>query len=183
MVKILKNFKQYLRITENIESGVTNKDFINSFEDLKESSNNQGSDSDKSSDSDNDSDDDGSIIADLMDFDKSNPYWEWCELLAAERKYDSDDANLTRAASEALVSERICTNAAVTPENDNTPFSELMEKMKQDRRQFKKAIPIADLSEDKLIDTQLIEHQLRLTRPEREGFSSCLLYTSPSPRD
>ena len=177
VVKILKNFKQYLRITENIEPDVTNKNLVkslkqlNSFENLK-GSYDEGSDNSKSSDSDNDSDDDGSVIADLMDFDKSNPYWEWCELVAAERKYDSDDANLTRAASDALVSERTCTNAAATPENNNTPFSELMENMKQDRREFKKAIPIADLSEDKLIDTQLIEHQLRLTRPEREGFSS-----------
>ena len=107
-----------------------------------------------------------------MDFDKSNPYWEWCELVAVEKKYENDDTALERAASDALVSERICNNAAVTLEDNNIPFSELMENMKQDRREFKKAIPIADLSEDKLIDTQLIEHQLRLTRPEREGFSS-----------
>ena len=175
VVKILKNFKQFLRITEDVEPGVTNKELIKSLEDLKSGS---GSDSNKSSDSDYDSDDDGSVITDLMDFDKSNPYWEWCELVAAESKYDSDDANLTRAASDALVSERTCTNAAATPENNNTPFSELMENMKQDRREFKKAIPIADLSEDKLIDTQLIEHQLRLTRPEREGFSSEYAFNS-----
>jgi len=129
-----------------------------------------GSDSSKSSD--NDSDDDGSVITDLMDFDKSNPYWEWCELASAEAKYENDDADLTFAASEAFVSERICTNAAVDPEKNNTPFSELIDNMKQDMREFKKAIPVADLSEDKLIDTQLIEHQLRLTRQEREGFSS-----------
>jgi len=107
-----------------------------------------------------------------MDFDKSSPYWEWCELASAESKYENDYADLTSAASEALVSDRICTNAAIYPERDNTPFSELMENLKQDMRQFKKAIPVADLSEDKLIDTQLIEHQLRLTRQEREGFSS-----------
>ena len=169
VVKILKRFKQYLRITENIEPGVTDKELIKSLE----SSKNEGSDSGNNSGSDTDSDDDdGSVITDLMDFDKSNPSWEWCELVSAENKYDFDDDNLTKAASDALVSERICNNAAAIPENNNTPFSELMENLKQDKREFKKAIPIADLSEDKLIDTQLIEHQLRLTRPEREGFSS-----------
>ncbi len=132
---------------------------------------NTGSDSSSKS-SDNDSDDDGSVVTDLMDFDKSSPYWEWCELSAVESKYENDYADLTSAASEALVSDRICTNAAFSPEKNNTPFSELMENMKQDMHQFKKAIPVADLSEDKLIDTQLIEHQLRLTRQEREGFSS-----------
>ncbi|CAN0341446.1 unnamed protein product, partial [Phaeothamnion confervicola] len=118
MIKILKLFKQYLRITDNIEPGTTNKKLMKPLFDL----NNQGSDTSNSSDSDNDSDDDdGAVIADLMDFDKSNPYWEWCELVAAENKYDNDDANLRRVASEALVSERICTNAALIPENNNTP--------------------------------------------------------------
>ncbi len=167
LIKILKNFKQYLRITENVEPGITNKDLINPLKGLL-----KGSGSSKNFDDDNDSNDDGSVIADLMDFDKSNPYWEWCEVITAESKYDIDDAKLTRAASDALVSERTCTNAAATPENNNTPFSELMKNMRQDRIEFKKTIPIADLSEDKLIDTQLIEHQLRLTRAEREGFSS-----------
>ena len=169
VLKILNFFKQQLRITENPELGVTNKELLKS---LKESSNSQGSDSSKTSDSDNDSDDDGSVVADLMDFDKSNPWWDWCELVAAEKKYDRDDAYLTRAASDALISERICINAATTLENDDKLFSELMDNLRQDMREFKKAIPIADLSESKLIDTQLIEHQLRLTRAEREGFSS-----------
>lgn len=150
VIKALETFKESLKSTELDSTGSDNND--------------------KSSD--NDSDDDGSIITDLMDFDKSNPYWEWCELASAEAKYENDDADLTFAASEAFTSERICTNAALDPEKNNTPFSELMENMKQDMRQFRKAIPVADLSEDKLIDTQLIEHQLRLTREEREGFSS-----------
>nr|QEQ13329.1 cytochrome oxidase subunit II [Ectocarpus siliculosus] len=169
ILKILKNFKQYLRITDNVELGLTNKDLIKSLDVLLD---NQGSDSGKKPRSDNDSNDDGSIISDLIDFDKSNPYWEWCELVSSEKKYEKDDANLRIAASEAFVSKRICTNAAVDPESDNTPFSELIENMRQDIRKFKKAIPIAELSEDKLIDTQLIEHQLRLTRPERENYSS-----------
>ncbi|CAM9208929.1 unnamed protein product [Ectocarpus sp. 12 AP-2014] len=168
-IKILKNFKQYLRITDNVELGTTNKDLIKALDSLFD---NQGSDSGKKPRSDNDSNDDGSIISDLIDFDKSNPYWEWCELVSAEKKYDKDDANLRIAASEAFVSKRICTNAAVDPDSDNTPFSELIENMRQDIRKFKKAIPVAELSEDKLIDTQLIDHQLRLTRPERENYSS-----------
>ncbi len=167
--KIINHFKQYLRITENVELDVTNKDLIKSLDALLD---NQGSDDGKKPGSDNDSNDDGSIISDLIDFDKSNPYWEWCELVSAEGKYDKDDINLRLAASEALVSERICTNAAVDPGSDNTPFSELIENMRQDMIKFKKAIPVAELSEDKLIDTQLIEHQLRLTRSEREGYSS-----------
>ncbi|CAN0359168.1 unnamed protein product [Ectocarpus sp. 6 AP-2014] len=157
IIKILKLFKQSLRITDNVELGTTNKDLIKSLDAL---SDNQGSDSVKKPGPDNDSNDDGSIISDLIDFDKSNPYWEWCELVSAE------------TASEAFVSKRICTNAAVDPESDNTPFSELIENMRQDIRKFKKAIPVAELSEDKLIDTQLIEHQLRLTRRERENYSS-----------
>jgi len=169
ILKILRNFKQYLRITDNVELGVTNKDLMKSLDALLDT---QGSDSGKKPGSDSDSNDDGSIISDLIDFDKSNPYWEWCELVSAEGKYEKDDANLRIAASEAFVSERICTNAAVDPESDNTPFSELIENMRQDTRKFKKAIPVAELSEDKLIDTQLIEHQLRLTRPERESYSS-----------
>ncbi|CAN0566013.1 unnamed protein product, partial [Ectocarpus sp. 12 AP-2014] len=168
-IKILKNFKQYLRITDNVELGVTNKDLIKALDTL---SDNQGSDSGKKPRPDTDSSDDGSIISDLIDFDKSNPYWEWCELVSAEKKYEKDDANLRIAASEAFVSKRICTNAAVDPDSDNTPFFELIENMRQDTRKFKKAIPVAELSEDKLIDTQLIDHQLRLTRPERENYSS-----------
>ena len=169
IIKILKVFKQSLRINDNVELGTTNKDLIKSLSALFD---NEGSDSGKKPRSDNDSNDDGSIISDLIDFDKSNPYWEWCELVSAEKKYEKDDVNLRIAASEAFVSKRICTNAAVDPESDNTPFSELIENMRQDIRKFKKAIPVAELSEDKLIDTQLIEHHLRLTRQERENYSS-----------
>jgi len=176
MLKMVKNFKQCLRITDDVKPGLTDQDFIDGLERVRRSFFTKDSDIGKgpnsNNDSDKDSDDDGSVVSDLMDFDKSNPYWEWCELVAVEKKYENDDTALERAASDALVSERICNNAAVTLEDNNIPFSELMENMKQDGRKFRKAIPIADLSETKLIDTQLIEHQLRLTRSEREGLSS-----------
>nr|YP_011008271.1 cytochrome oxidase subunit II [Hapterophycus canaliculatus]WBP70172.1 cytochrome oxidase subunit II [Hapterophycus canaliculatus] len=177
-IKIIKIFKQYLRITEDSKLGVVHQSLIKSLVDLTSddspsSSGDEGSGSDNSFGSNDDSDgDDSSIVSDLTKFDEFNPFWNWCEYVSVKSKYDLDDATLTRLGVEALVSERTCNSAALFPEEIDTPFPELAERMKKDIRELRKFIPIADLSEDKLIDVQLIEHQLRLTRAEREGYSS-----------
>ena len=203
IIKIIKIFKQYLKITDNIKLGETNKELINFLNDCLDdqasnssknlSLDNQASNSDKDPSSDynskdaddsnsdkdpssdydsNDDDGDLSIISDLIDFDDSHPYWKWCELISAEKIHEKDYLNLRLAADKAIVSERLCMNAVFEPENNNTPFSELIENFKQDLIKFKKAIPVEYISEEKLIDTQLIDDQLRWTRPERENFSS-----------
>nr|YP_009073532.1 cytochrome c oxidase subunit 2 [Scytosiphon lomentaria]AIQ78535.1 cytochrome c oxidase subunit 2 [Scytosiphon lomentaria] len=186
-IKIIKTFKQYLRITEEAKLNEVHQSTVKSLTDLTPSSDDssaagdQGSDSDKSFGSDDkSSDDDGSVVTDLTNFDKFNPFWDWCEYASIKNKYDLDDATLTRLGVEALVSERTCNSAALFPEEIDTPFSELTERMKKDIRALRKFIPIADLSEDKLIDTQLIEHQLRLTRAEREGYSSKFAFDTAS---
>nr|NP_150411.1 cytochrome c oxidase subunit 2 [Pylaiella littoralis]CAC50852.1 cytochrome c oxidase subunit 2 [Pylaiella littoralis] len=189
VIKILNSFNKYLNLTGNIQSEFTSKDFIEAFfflsllNDLEALPVDFNSDSlpdfkgsGKGFDDDNDSsDDDGSVISELMYFDKSDPYWEWCELVSAEKESDKDYFALKLALSNFFTSERRCNNAALLepePEDENRPFLELVEDFIKDLRKFKKAKPIADLSESKLIDTQLIVHQLRLTRPEREIYSS-----------
>ena len=179
-LKILKTFKQYLRITEETKMGEVHESLIKYLTNL--SSDNRPSSGDQGSDgtSDFNSDNDGSVVADLTNFDEFNPFWNWCEYVSVKNKYDLDDATLIRLGIEALVSERTCNSAALFPEEIDTPFSELTERMKKDIRALRKFIPIADLSEDKLIDTQLIEHQLRLTRAEREGYSSKFAFDTAS---
>ena len=165
-IKLLTTYKQLLRLTDDDKIKEDYKSLSQQLSNMKGSG-----DTDKSSGFD-DSDSDGSIVDDLTEFDKSNPNWDWCELVSAQKKYESDDADLVKACSEALTSERLCNNAALLLPEDDTPFPELVERMLKDFRELNRVIPIADLSEDKLIDTQLIDHQLRLTRAEREGYSS-----------
>nr|WVH38393.1 cytochrome c oxidase subunit 2 [Colpomenia sinuosa] len=174
VTKLLRTFKQYLRITEEDKLNELPKSII---KDLTLSSDNSLSEKEGSSDSknfgsDDDSDSDGSVVSDLTYYDKSNSNWDWCEFLAVKKKYEIDDSTLTRKGSDALTSEKICNSAALFPEENDTPFIELVDNMSRDLRELNRFIPIANLSEDKLIDTQLIDHQLRLTRAEREGYSS-----------
>nr|AZJ13623.1 cytochrome oxidase subunit II [Endarachne binghamiae] len=172
VLKILKTFKQYLRITEEADMKKVHTSLFKSLSNLgsddSPSTSNEGSDSSNNFNPD----DDDSAVADLTNFDEFNPFWNWCEYVSIKNKYNLDDATLTRLGVEALVSERTCNSAALFPEEIDTPFSELTERMKKDIKALRKFIPVADLSEDKLIDAQLIEHQLRLTRAEREGYSS-----------
>ena len=173
VIKFFKTFKQYLRVTEedklqDLHESISKELFLNSGSLFSDK---QGSDSSKSSGFD-DSDDDGSIVSDLTEFDKSNSNWEWCELVSAKNKYDHDQRTLIRIGSDAFTSERLCNSAALLREEDDTPFPELVDNMTRDSKELRRFIPIANLSEDKLIDTQLIDHQLRLTRAEREGYSS-----------
>ena len=197
VVKILKTFKQYLKITEDLQPGDVNRKLITSLftvklvNDVEELpfdkienhlptiyglGDFEGSDSFKSPKSDDDSnDDDGSVITKLVNFDNS----KWCELDAAEKTSDQDYYNLKMALGDFFTSERRCNNAALLepePEDENRPFLELVDDLIQDLRKFKKARRVEELSESKLIDTQLIDHQLKLTRAERELYSSEFAY-------
>nr|YP_009549856.1 cytochrome oxidase subunit II [Cladosiphon okamuranus]AYW52570.1 cytochrome oxidase subunit II [Cladosiphon okamuranus] len=227
IINMLKTFKQYLRITEDLEPGVVDQELMNSLESLKdelkkgsddesdggkepdggnepddESDGGNESDGGKEPDGGNEPDDESdggnesdgyssdnrslvgdlsdnkSLVADLMDFDESLPSWKWCELISAEDKYNLDDANLERALGDFFNSERRCNNAAAVLEDNNIPFVENLKSLVQDNISFKKAEELADLSEDKLIDIQLIEHKLRLTRSERNSLNSEFAWNS-----
>ena len=119
-----------------------------------------------------DSDNCDSVVTDLKFFDNSVKFWKWCELLATKQKYNLDIGELEEAAYNAFLVVRACNKAASALEDDNVPFSENIEKMKRTSWRLKELKPVADLSESRLIDTQLTEHQLRLTRFERESLSS-----------
>ena len=197
VAKILKTFKQYLKITENLQPGDVNRKLITSlftvklvndieelpFDNIEDRlpsiyglDDFKGSGTFKSPKSDDDSnDDDGSVIGELVNFDDS----KWCELDSAEKVSDQDYYNLKKALGDFFTSERRCNNAALLepePEDENRPFLDLVDNLIQDLRKFKKARRIEELSESKLIDTQLIDHQLKLTRPERELYSSEFAY-------
>lgn len=195
VIKILKIFKQYSKITENLQLDDANRKLITSLfmvkllKEIEELPSDkiknhlstiyglddlQGSDSSKNlgSDEDSNDDDDGLVIAELMEYDND---FKWCELASAESISDQDYYNLKRALGDFFTSERRCNNAALLepePEDENRPFLDVVNDLIQDLRKFKKARRIEELSESRLIDTQLIDHQLKLTRLKREFYSS-----------
>nr|QWK44221.1 cytochrome oxidase subunit II [Akkesiphycus lubricus] len=182
ILKILKTFKMYIRLIKNNDLEATPAFVLDSLTDKGPSLSGSGSlDNDtfsgKGLGDDDGFDDDGSyeeldsIISELNSVDEVSPAWE--ELLIAERGYDAADTELTRAAAEVFNLESIIMRflaRRITAKELNFDVTEPA--LAEAKIRLSKALIEIERAEDNLIDTQLIAHKLRLTRAEREGYSS-----------
>ena len=93
------------------------------------------------------------------------------ELRLVENFYERAETELSRALTQVFEAECVCLRALARGEI-KIPIEEMMANLEEGRIRLDKALVEAEIAENNLIDTQLIAHQLRLTRSEREGYSS-----------
>nr|WBP69857.1 cytochrome oxidase subunit II [Costaria costata] len=174
VLKVLKIFKQYVRIVNEIDLTAKTMDLFKSLDEIKPDKGNTpssdgsygGLSENKGLDSNTDT---GSIVAELNKVDEAS--YKWLELKAAEDFYEGAETELSRALTQVFEAECVCLRALARGEI-KIPIEEMMANLDEGRIRLDKALVEAEIAENNLIDTQLIAHQLRLTRPEREGYSS-----------
>nr|YP_011008166.1 cytochrome oxidase subunit II [Egregia menziesii]WBP70067.1 cytochrome oxidase subunit II [Egregia menziesii] len=166
VIKALKIFKQYIRIVDEMELTAKTMDLFKSLDEIKPGKGNTPS-------SDDDSGDLGSntnfIVEELNKIDETS--YKWLELRSAENFYEGAETELSRALTQVFEAECVCLRALARGEI-KIPIEEMMANLDEGRIRLDKALIEAEIAENNLIDTQLISHQLRLTRSEREGYSS-----------
>nr|YP_011007886.1 cytochrome oxidase subunit II [Agarum clathratum]WBP69717.1 cytochrome oxidase subunit II [Agarum clathratum] len=172
VLKVLKIFKQYIRIVNETELTAKTMDLFKSLDEIKPDKGNTPS-SDGSNgglpETKNLDFNTGSIVAELNKIDEAS--YKWLELKAAEDFYEGAETELSRALTQVFEAECVCLRALARGEI-KIPIEEMMANLDEGRIRLDKALVEAEIAENNLIDTQLIAHQLRLTRPEREGYSS-----------
>nr|QWK45079.1 cytochrome oxidase subunit II [Thalassiophyllum clathrus] len=172
VLKVLKIFKQYIRIVNETELTAKTMDLFKSLDEIKpDKGNTPSSDGSSGGLSENKSLDSntGFIVAELNKVDESS--YKWSELRAAEDFYEGAETELSRALTQVFEAECVCLRALARGEI-KIPIEEMMANLDEGRIRLDKALVEAEIAENNLIDTQLIAHQLRLTRSEREGYSS-----------
>ena len=165
-IKSLKVFKQYIRIVNETELTAKTMDLFKSLDEIKPGKGNTPSSDSSSGDLDPNT---GSIVAELNKVDEAS--YKWLELRSAENFYERAETELSRALTQVFEAECVCLRALARGEI-KIPIEEMMSNLDEGRIRLDKALVEAEIAENNLIDTQLIAHQLRLTRPEREGYSS-----------
>nr|QWK44697.1 cytochrome oxidase subunit II [Lessonia variegata] len=163
IIRVLKTFKQYLRIVNDTELTAKTMDLFKSLDEIK-----PGKDNPPSSDGDS-GNDTGSIVAELNKVDEVS--YKWVDLRLAENFYEGAETELSRALTQVFEAECVCLRALARGEI-KIPIEEMMANLGEGRLRLDQALIEAEIAENNLIDTQLIAHQLRLTRSEREGYSS-----------
>nr|QWK44887.1 cytochrome oxidase subunit II [Saccharina subsessilis] len=166
VIKALKIFKQYLRIVNETELTAKTMDLFKSLDEIKPGKGNTPSSDDSSGGLDSTT---GSIVSELNKVDETS--YKWLELRSAENFYEGAETELSRALTQVFEAECVCLRALARGEI-KIPIEEMMANLDEGRIRLDKALVEAEIAENNLIDTQLIAHQLRLTRPEREGYSS-----------
>nr|QWK44773.1 cytochrome oxidase subunit II [Pleurophycus gardneri] len=172
VIKALKIFKQYIRIVNETDLTPKTMDLFKSLDEINPGKGNTpSSDGGSGGFSETESLDPntGSIVAELNKVDEAS--YKWLELRAAEDFYDGAEMELSRALTQVFEAECVCLRALARGEI-KIPIEEMMANLDEGRIRLDKALVEAEIAENNLIDTQLIAHQLRLTRSEREGYSS-----------
>lgn len=166
VIKTLKLFKQYIRIVNEADLTAKTMDLFKSIDEIK-----PGKGDTPSSDSSSGSLDSitNSIVSELNKVDESS--YKWLELRLVENFYEGAETELSRALTQVFEAECVCLRALARGEI-KIPIEEMMANLEEGRIRLDKALVEAEIAENNLIDTQLIAHQLRLTRSEREGYSS-----------
>nr|YP_010156468.1 cytochrome oxidase subunit II [Laminaria rodriguezii]QQY84994.1 cytochrome oxidase subunit II [Laminaria rodriguezii] len=166
VIKTLKVFKQYIRIVNETDLTAKTMDLFKSLDEIQPGKGNAPSSDSSSGDLDSKT---GSIVAELNKVDEAS--YKWLELRLAENFYEGAETELSRALTQVFEAECVCLRALARGEI-KVPIEEMMANLDEGRIRLDKALGEAEIAENNLIDTQLIVHQLRLTRPEREGYSS-----------
>nr|YP_011017000.1 cytochrome c oxidase subunit 2 [Lessonia nigrescens]WQB61678.1 cytochrome c oxidase subunit 2 [Lessonia nigrescens] len=167
IIRVLKTFKQYLRIVSETELTAKTMELFKSLDEIKPGKDGKdGKDNPPSNDGGNDT---NSIVAELNKVDEAS--YKWIELRSAENLYNRTETELSRALTQVFEAECVCLKALARGEI-KISVDEMMSNLNKGRVRLNKALIEAEISENNLIDTQLIAHQLRLTRAEREGYSS-----------
>lgn len=172
VIKTLKNFKQYIRIVNEAELTAKTMDLFKSLDEIKPGKGNTPSNDGNPgglSETENSDSYISSIVAELNKVDEAS--YKWLELKAAEDFYDGAETELSRALTQVFEAECVCLRALARGEI-KIPIEEMMANLDEGRIRLDKALVKAEIAENNLIDTQLIAHQLRLTRSEREGYNS-----------
>nr|QWK44735.1 cytochrome oxidase subunit II [Pelagophycus porra] len=164
IIKALKIFKQYIRIVNETELTAKTMDLFTSLDEIKPGNTPSSDDNPGGLDSNI-----VSIVEELNKVDEAS--YKWLELRSAENFYDGAETELSRALTQVFEAECVCLRALARGEI-KIPIEEMMANLDEGRIRLDKALVEAEIAENNLIDTQLIAHQLRLTRPEREGYSS-----------
>nr|QWK44926.1 cytochrome oxidase subunit II [Pseudochorda nagaii] len=178
ILNILKTFKMYLRLIKDSDLEEASTLLMNSLDDRSSLGGNstissKGDFGDKGlSDNDDGSDEElDSIISELNSVDEVSPIWK--ELALAKEGYEDADTELTRAAAEVFNLESVIMRflaRCITAKELNFDVTEPA--LGKAKVRLAKALIEIERAEDNLIDTQLIAHKLRLTRTQREGYSS-----------
>nr|QWK44467.1 cytochrome oxidase subunit II [Cymathaere triplicata] len=166
VIKALKIFKQYIRIVNETELTAKTMELFKSLDEIKPGKGNTPSSDGASGGLDSKT---GSIVEELNKVDEVS--YKWLELRSAENFYEGAETELSRALTQVFEAECVCLRALARGEI-KIPIEEMMANLDEGRIRLDKALVEAEIAENNLIDTQLIAHQLRLTRPEREGYSS-----------
>nr|QWK44389.1 cytochrome oxidase subunit II [Arthrothamnus bifidus] len=166
VIKALKIFKQYIRIVNETELTAKTMDLFKSLDEINPGKGNTPSGDDSSGGLESNT---GSIVAELNKVDEAS--YKWLELRSAENFYEGAETELSRALTQVFEAECVCLRALARGEI-KIPIEEMMANLDEGRIRLDKALVEAEIAENNLIDTQLISHQLRLTRLEREGYSS-----------
>nr|YP_010206359.1 Cox2 [Alaria esculenta]UAX19833.1 Cox2 [Alaria esculenta] len=172
VIKALKIFKQYIRIVNETELTAKTMDLFKSLDEIQPGKGNTPSSDGSSgglSETESLDSNTGSIVSKLNKVDETS--YKWVELRAAEEFYDGAETELSRALTQVFEAECVCLRALARGEI-KIPIEEMMANLDEGRIRLDKALVEAEIAENNLIDTQLIAHQLRLTRSEREGYSS-----------
>nr|QWK44811.1 cytochrome oxidase subunit II [Postelsia palmaeformis] len=163
-IKVLKNFKQYIRIINETELTAKTMELFTSLDGIKPGNTSSSDGSSGGSDFNV-----VSIVKELNKVDEAS--YKWVELRLAENFYESAETELSRALTQVFEAECVCLRALARGEI-KISIEEMMANLDEGRIRLDKALVEAEIAENNLIDTQLIAHQLRLTRSEREGYSS-----------
>nr|QWK44544.1 cytochrome oxidase subunit II [Dictyoneurum californicum] len=169
VLKILKIFKQYIRIVNETDLTAKTMDLFKSLDEIKPDKGNTPSSDGGLPENKSLNSNTGSIVAELNKVDEVS--YKWLELKAAEDFYEGAETELSRALTQVFEAECVCLRALARGEI-KIPIEKMMANLDEGRIRLDKALIEAEIAENNLIDTQLIAHQLRLTRPEREGYSS-----------
>nr|YP_009641831.1 cytochrome oxidase subunit II [Nereocystis luetkeana]QBZ73653.1 cytochrome oxidase subunit II [Nereocystis luetkeana] len=164
VIKVLKFFKQYIRIINETELTAKTMDLFTSLDEIK-----PGNTSPSDGNSGGLDPNIVSIVEELNKVDEAS--YKWLELRSAENFYEGAETELSRALTQVFEAECVCLRALARGEI-KIPIEEMMANLDEGRIRLDKALVEAEIAENNLIDTQLIAHQLRLTRSEREGYSS-----------
>nr|QWK44620.1 cytochrome oxidase subunit II [Laminaria ephemera] len=166
VIKALKIFKQYIRIVNETELTAKTMDLFTSLDEIKPGKGNTPSSGGNSGDLDSNT---GFIVAELNKVDEAS--YKWLELKSAEKFHEGAETELSRALTQVFEAECVCLRAIARGEI-KIPVKEMMVGLGEGRIRLDKALLEAVIAENNLIDTQLIDHQLKLTQPERESYSS-----------
>nr|QWK44849.1 cytochrome oxidase subunit II [Pterygophora californica] len=172
VIKVLKIFKQYVRIVNETDLTAKTMDLFKSLDEINPGKGNtpsSGGSSGGLSQTESLDSNTSSIVAELNKVDEAS--YKWLELKAAEDFYEGAEMELSRALTQVFEAECVCLRALARGEI-KIPIEEMMANLDEGRIRLDKALVEAEIAENNLIDTQLIAHQLRLTRSEREGYSS-----------